>query len=44
MDTSVVIVLALGLVFVIGGPIVGPLASKASEKAEKEEINQNKNK
>jgi hypothetical protein len=39
LDTTVIIVLIVSVFIVIGGPIVGHLASKHSEKTEKEEMN-----
>lgn len=44
MDTSIIIVIVLGVIICVGGPIIGHYASKASEKAEKEEANKTKNK
>lgn len=37
MDISLIIVLVLGIIIIVGGPIIGHMASKASAKAEKEE-------
>lgn len=33
MDATLIIVIILGVAFVVGGPIIGSLASKASEKS-----------
>lgn len=44
MDTTVILVVVFGVIFCVGGPIIGHYASKASEKAEKEEMNNTKNK
>lgn len=44
MDTTVILVIVFGAILCIGGPIIGHYASKASEKAEKEELNKAKNK
>jgi len=44
LNASVIFIIVLGLLFCIGGPILGSLATKASEKAEKEEINKTKSK
>jgi hypothetical protein len=32
MSTSTIVIVALALVFIIGGPIVGSYANKASQK------------
>jgi len=34
LDTSVILVIIFGAFFIIGGPIIGHYASKASEKEE----------
>ncbi|MEZ0537301.1 hypothetical protein ACAG39_08625 [Caldicellulosiruptoraceae bacterium PP1] len=43
MDTTAIIIV-FGVIFCVGGPIIGHYASKASEKAEKEEMNKPKSK
>lgn len=42
MNAAAIVVVIFGLLFVIGGPILGSLAVKASERAEKEEANTNR--
>lgn len=44
MDISIIIIVALGIIAFVGGPIIGHLASKSSQEAEKEGVNQSKNK
>ncbi len=44
MDITLIFVIAIGVIFCIGGPIIGHYASMAAEKAEREETNKNKNK
>lgn len=39
MDASLIFVIIVGALFVIGGPILGALASKATAKEKKEETN-----
>lgn len=42
LNAAAIVVVIFGLLFVIGGPILGSLAVKASERAEKEEANTNR--
>lgn len=44
MDITLIIVIIIGVVFVVGGLVIGHLATKASEKAEREEANKEKTK
>lgn len=37
MDITVILIIAFGVLFCVGGPIIGHYASKAGEKAEREE-------
>lgn len=42
MDATMIFVIVIAVAFCIGGPIIGSYASKASHKAEIEEMNRNK--
>lgn len=44
MDFTMVIIIAVGVIFVIGGPILGHLATKASDKDASNEMDKSKNK
>lgn len=44
MDLTVILVIVIAVIFCVGGPIIGSYASKASEKAEREELNKTKGK
>jgi multisubunit Na+/H+ antiporter MnhG subunit len=42
LDISIIVVIVIGVIIIVGGPIIGHIASKASHKAEKEEADKSK--
>jgi flagellar basal body-associated protein FliL len=44
LDSALILIIILGVIFCAGGPIIGHYATKACEKAEREEANKNKTK
>jgi hypothetical protein len=44
LNSTIIIVIVLGVILCVGGPILGSYVTKASEKAENEELDKAKNK